>query len=586
MPTLVDFLMINNVQPIDDLFTYTENVIKGILEKGLITQVVIAQATLDFGDSSPIMVIEDNIFAIDYIYSKGEYNTHWQLVFEFGTFNSSKQLEITITSADYKIAIADNYLEQLKLAIKTAIKSDWERIVWLMDKDSEMLSIALYPSIYRTENLARQLINEIMTKEYGIEWWDIYVPIQIQKKHHARMSGYKSIVPGFVNVDERLMSIDIGDLNSIFTLKEKRWTPIFDGEISRFLNDHSEMNLNKLKEKLSRQMTTTKDLWIEQFSKYLSGDFIGYFKDFEQNRNHVVHNKLIDRSAYATISCSIETVEKELRAGLQKVSENVISSEQREAAAAQMEIERQEQEEALHDIMETEAGVEIRSEEEIIDLYDEHLYEFHSEFQTVLRFRNDIEIGDYQNIVSSDVNGILFEITYKINNKIATVSYSLESLIDSQGAESTVDVTIQVDEESYTKSIGYINGEASFNSYQGNYMPETQDEFCVSDLEELMEGINGFLETHFENKRESMDSEMFSIIKDGGNSPLADVPCCECGEDYICVDENYGTFGQCLNCGEINSIAMCERCSCYFEGESSNEEPVFCENCLDYFAEE
>lgn len=583
MALLVDFLMINSVNDLDDLFVYTENIIKGLLEKGLITQVIVAQSTLDFGDSSPIMAIDENIFAIDYIYSKGERDTHWQLAFEFGTFSSSKQLEITINSSDYEIKTDDNYLEQLKLAIKTAIKSDWGKIVWLMDKDSEMLSIALYPSIYRVENLARQLINEIMTKEYGIEWWDIYVPIQIQKKHRARMSGYKSIVPGFANVDERLMSIDIGDLITIFTLKEKKWVPAFDGEISRFLNDHSEMKLEKVREILAGQMETTRDLWTEQFSKYLSVDFIEYLKEFELNRNHVVHNKLIDRAAHTTISCSIQNVEEELKAGLQKLSETVISTEQREAIAEQMEMERHEQEAALHDIMESEAGVEIRSTEEIIDLYNEQLFEFYTEFQSNLRFRNDIEIGDYQNIVSSEDTGVLFEIEYKIEGETAEVNYTLESVIDSQGAESAVSISIKVGKESYSKSIRYINGEASFNSYQGNYMPETQDEFNMSDLEELMEGLVAFLDEHFENRRESIDSEMYSIIKDGGNSPVADIPCWECGEEYICVDENYGSYGQCLNCGVANDISVCERCGCYFEGEPTEGEPDFCENCLDYF---
>lgn len=60
-----------------------------------------------------------------------------------------------------------------------------------------------------------------MAKEYGIGWWDIYVPLQIRNKHRARIGGYKAIVPGFVNVDERLMSVDICDLISIFTLKPK-----------------------------------------------------------------------------------------------------------------------------------------------------------------------------------------------------------------------------------------------------------------------------------------------------------------------------------------------------------------------------
>lgn len=151
MTTLVDFLMINSIRSLGDLFAYTENIINELLKKGLMTQMIIAQATLDFGDCSPIVEITDTVFVTNYVYSKENHNTHWQLAFEYGTFTSSNQLQIKILSEDYTIKIEDNYLEQLKLAIKKIVKSDWKEIIWLVDKDSEKLSIALYPSIYRVE---------------------------------------------------------------------------------------------------------------------------------------------------------------------------------------------------------------------------------------------------------------------------------------------------------------------------------------------------------------------------------------------------------------------------------------------------
>ena len=87
MKTLVKFSTINNVQPLDNLFTYVENVVIELLENGLIKKVIIGQTTLDFGDSSPIDEIADNVFAVEFVYSKENINTHWQLVFEFGTFS-------------------------------------------------------------------------------------------------------------------------------------------------------------------------------------------------------------------------------------------------------------------------------------------------------------------------------------------------------------------------------------------------------------------------------------------------------------------------------------------------------------------
>jgi|GEM_PF-681578 len=583
MATLVNFLMINSTRSLGNLFEYTESIINELQVKGLISHAIVDTVTLEYGDG---IEVEDTVFITDFDYSKEKQKSHWQIEFEFGTFTSSSQLQIKLSSEDYELHIEDNYLEQLKLSIKNIIKSDWEKTVWLMDKDSELLSIALYPSIYRIENLARRLISEIMTKEYGIGWWDIYVPLSIRNKHKARLSGYKSIAPGFANVDERLMSVDIGDLNSIFTLKEKKWNPAFDTEISSFLSDQTDIKLGRIKNILSSQMVVTFDLWKTQFEKYLSEDFIENFKLFELNRNHVVHNKLIDRAAYNSIANSISAVERELIMALQTLEKVIISKEQRQVIEQQMEREQQDAAEALQEIMESETGVKIRNSNEIIDMYNECLYQFHSEFQESLRFRNDLEIGDYSDISFENSTGKLFEIRYKINNEIANVNYSIESIDESQGAESILEISIEADNKRSSHLVTYMNGEVSFNSYQGCYMPETQDGISATDLEELTDEFMEFLQAYFGNNRENIDSQMYSIIKDGGSSPVADIPCWECGEDYICVDENYGAFGQCLNCGEMNDICLCDRCGSYFEGEPNDDEPNFCENCLDYFEKE
>ena len=537
MVNMVNFLMINgNIQPVD-MFGYIENVVTELQKKGLITKIEYSPAQCDFGDDSCLIEVEDTFYVANFIYSKDDKENHWQIAFEYGTYNSCSQLQIKILSADYELNVADNYLEQLKFAIKLLVKPNWEKIIWLMDKDSEQLSIALYPRIYRVENLARQLISEIMTKEYGFEWWDTYVPLTIKNKHMGRLGGYKSITPGFANVDERLMSIDIGDLNSIITLKEKKWNPAFIPEISSFLNEQSDMKLERMKTLLSAQMIVSIDLWVEQFSKYLSEDFIKDFKTFELNRNHIVHNKLIDRSAYGSISNSISTVEAELIKALAKIEQVVVSKEQREAREQQRAIEQEEMEVALKDIMESEAGVKIRNSQEIIEVYEEQLFIFHSELQEYLRFRNDLEIGEYKSIEND--TGILFEIRYKVNDESAIVSYSIECMDDSQGSESVVAVNIMVGENVFSKDIAYTNGEISFNSHQSCYMPETQDSISMEDLSALKEGAVDFLNEQFENLREKVDSEMFSIIKDGGSSPLAEFSCWECGEEYICIDENY-----------------------------------------------
>lgn len=583
--TLVKFMLVNSSELEINTYDYTENIVSDLYKRGLITQYISDGSYTNCTDDPTITEIVESIYIAEFIYHKHEEKTHWQLIFEFGTFTSSCQLQIKIKSDDYIIDVDNAYLEQLKYSIKDIVKSDWEEIIWLMDKDSELLSITLYPTIYKTENMARQLINEVMTKEYGIGWWDTYVPLNIRNKHKARLSGYKSITPGFANVDERLMSIDIGDLNTIFTLKVNKWNPSYNNEINNVLNNQSDYKSEKIKKLLLEQMEVTIDFWEEQFSKYLSEDYIDNFKTFELNRNHVVHNKLIDRAAYSSILTSINKVEEELIGALQKVEEKVVSNEQKNAFEEQMYFEMIQYEAAMRDIVESEAGINIRDSGEIINFYDKFLYELYLEIRDYLRFRSDLKVGEYKSLLSKEKTGPLFDITYKITSEVARINYLIVHIDDSQGGESTIEIIIELNENSESYPINYINGKAIFDSYQGNYLPEVQDTISTEDFELFKNSFIKFINKYFKNMREQIDSQIYSIIKDGGNSPVLDIPCSECDKEYICVDESYGVIGQCLNCGEMNEICVCERCGCYFEDELYEYDDVIsiCDNCKDYY---
>lgn len=570
MNELVKFVLIDFEFP-ENKSEYVHLVINHLKEKLLISDIKKFESK----------EIEFGIISVYFEFDSGDVKQNWKLKFEFGTYNSSSQLQISILSDDYILKVEEQYLEKLKVEIKNKLKEKCKNIIWLMDKDSELLSIELFPIIYRNENLARQLINEIMNKVYGIKWWEYFVPKDIFGKHKARLAGYKSICPSFRDIDERLMSIDIGDLNTILTLKRYKWIPNLNVEIDKFLNGQIDCKIDKIKDIFMSQSEITIDLW-EEFRKYLPDDFIDTFNNFELNRNHIMHNKLIDREAYNVIFNSLAKVEKELKEAIIKVEETVISLEQHEIFERQLQ-EDQEQEEQeyldfLKNVMEEESGVSIRTSDEIIHIFNENIYEFYCELQEYFRFRSDIEFTTYEDILEGE-NGKLFEIIYKIDDSEIEVSYSIDMLDESDGAESNLTIFYKLNDDNYCKHLSYINGKAVFDDYQSCYVPETADEFSNYSLRELQDEMINFIDKYFINNRENVDSSMYSIIKDGGESPVANVPCFQCGEEYICIDESYGKYGQCLNCGEMHEIGICSRCGNYFECEDSDNYPIFCENC-------
>lgn len=119
--------------------------------------------------------------------------------------------------------------------IKSYIVRDWEKIVWLYDDDAYILSKDLYSRFYVTENSVRRFIHEFMFKTLGLEWWDIVSDQSIKDKYKSRFKGYKTVVPGFSNVDDHLLSIDVGDLLKILTMKRKTWNSTYDADIESLL---------------------------------------------------------------------------------------------------------------------------------------------------------------------------------------------------------------------------------------------------------------------------------------------------------------------------------------------------------------
>lgn len=97
-------------------------------------------------------------------------------------------------------------------------------------------------------------------------------------------------------------------------------------------------------------------------------------------------------------------------------------------------------------------------------------------------------------------------------------------------------------------------------------MPEVEDEFGEVHLENAISSILDFVNDNLENIRKKVDNAMYRIVKDGGCSPIADnIYCWNCGEEYICISEEYGEIAQCLNCGENTEIVKCKNCGRYVE---------------------
>ncbi|EFT98448.1 hypothetical protein S99_03254 [Enterococcus faecalis EnGen0089] len=510
-----------------------------------------------------------------------EDDTLWKVEFQFGTFENSLNLEVTISAGNYKLDEKNISLERLKSGIKDILYKDWEKVIWLMDKDSEILSTKLYPEIYITENLTRQFINELMIKKYGVDWWDKFVPQKITKKQKNRLTGYKSIVSKFKNVDEKLMSIDTRDLLYLISLKGSKWVPTYNTEINEFLNGTLELNNSRIKQILSEQNTNDYDLWSDLFSHYLPEDFEEKFKIFTDNRNHVMHNKLIDRDAFRIIWDSINEVNTGIKNALSKMNSEVISDEERIANIARVQQFNEEQVYNEQIIAEEEAGVSVRTDEDILSMFEEKITSYLDDFDDLLRFRDYLSMKVHSFELSQEPCNLI-TITRNYDQKDMQLLGVLESLSSNPGSSSIVTMYFKDYEEQF--KVEYINGAYEFNEEQSNYMPITMDQFILNE-EELTGSLLELIDAELENPFEQIKADVYSSKRDGGNDILLENEVCEyCGEsDSIYIGKTLTDDGKCLKCGKINDLTECPRCSRQFVGGTiyADGSESFCENCED-----
>ena len=573
MQTLVEFVAVAEEKVVDNFDNYMMEFQNFLVESGVIDAEDV--------DRQFYSLTEVPLYVIDF--HSEEYI--WKIGVEFSTYEKNYELMVSIQSENYIISTENEYLERLKRIVKNFIKTKHKKIFWLFDSESEFLATDLYPKVFTVENLARKFITLVMNRKFGVHWWKL-VSLKIQEKHKSRLGGYKAIIDNFKDVDERLMSIDTGDLLDIFSNKVMKWEASIENilELTQ-LNLHLE-NLTRI---LQRQQVVYSDWWQAIFSPFLPDNFLKDFRKFELNRNHIAHNKLIDKSAYNSILHSIDVVQKALLCGIQKMSSELKSEEVRKEEAFEYELLQEELiSERILELMESESGVITRNSNQILALFNDELSRLYDSIEESFRFSEYLNFSDYTELENCNSNSVVFEIQNKIDDYVISFEANTD-INDYEGSQSFLYLDYKKDGSPNLEEIGSVSynyGEVEFNEFQGNYMPIQMDGISEHEMSRLGEKIVDIINSEFTDYKEIAESSKYSIIKDGGSDPILDLPCQECGEEWICVNETITDLGRCLNCGEINEVTECERCGRNDLGSPSEDIPFLCEDCWNYYEEE
>ena len=449
---------------------------------------------------------------------KVSYNdVEYTVIFQMDTYEWNRQFTVKIGYSQIRVGIPvpqmrekiagyDHFLEKLKINIKNALIRDWYKCVWIKDNQSLELSGEVYSDIYMAENELRAFISRIMIEHFGIDWHDRPEFYKLKASIKKDAANIKRNVPNFNNIDVNLYTVTLEKLMD--TVKADIYSEVMqqDGpEMQKHIKEiiFATTHLDKMEaalEFLKNRYVKKYNIW-ERFFNPLIADparWAELLTSFIANRNHVAHNKLLDYMSKETMLSDTREFRRFIREAVIKFDEENCSEEVEETLQAIAD-QREYEQEARMEIIESESGVKIRDKKEILKLFQDTVDEIYTDAVNKVYFDEGIEVLEECKLQDSVDEQLLFSITGRSSKKLEI--YGVIDIDDSEGTASAMQIRVySADENIVNGDIGYMNGEAEYSPEQTSHMPVVMDSYDDSNAEIIKNAVDEFLEREREDE--------------------------------------------------------------------------------------
>ena len=483
----------------------------------------------------------------------------------------------------------DIFLEQLKIAVKDALKKDWAVCSWITDEQSEQLCSHLYPNIFKVENEIRAFANKILVHHLGKDWIKQFGMEKYEKSHKALSVDFKRNVPCFADIDDTFISMTMETMKEVM-LEAK----IYEKDVALEATDMADIHrkiadgaANSVLELIRSRRKVKIDIWQDVFKQYFSDgeDAKRSITDFIKNRNHVAHNKLLNWSGYQKMKQNIEELDLIIKGANFKFetsspSEELymtwnIGEDEADTEAAQRDWERN----YLRLRIYGETGIDIRDDQGIYELFLQTLEELYNEFYDIYYFNPQFEMSEKFNIVMAEGEQKLFSIKSNACGKAVLDVVADMSFDDEMDGDSSLYLScVQDGVELFSVVLQYHNGSGAEDNFEGKIVLNSESDYDTADLDDFKEELKEYIDENLNPmiaKKEALENE---VTTSGDPNPVADIPCAECGEYGISIMEDFYPVGHCCYCGEENYIRRCDRCGRWYEDGDGNDS--ICGDCL------
>lgn len=498
----------------DDIFEADVEQVEDIAD--VYCQGIMARIETLFGSDCKVKYIgcTDRIgnfeFKVSYI------DVEYTVIFQMDTYEWNRQFTIKIGYSQIRVGIPvpqmrekiagyDHFLEKLKISIKNSLIRDWYKCVWIKDNQSLELSRDVYSDIYMAENELRAFVSRIMIEHFGIDWHDRPEFYKLKASIEENAVIIKRNVPNFNNIDVNLYTVTL----------EKLMDTVMSDVYSDAMQDSSEMQklikerifattqLDKMKSALDflkNRYVKKYNIW-EKFFKPLIADPVKWeelLTSFIANRNHVAHNKLLDYMSKETMLSDTREFRRFIREAVIKFDEENCSEEVEETLQAIAD-QREYEQEARMEIVESESGVKIRNKTKILKLFQDTIDEIYTDAVNKVYFDEGIEVLGECKLQDTVDQQLLFSITGRSGKALEI--YGVIDIDDSEGTASVMQIRVyNADENIVNGDIEYVNGEAEYNIEQTSHMPVVMDSYDDSNAEIIKNAVDEFLEREREDE--------------------------------------------------------------------------------------
>ena len=498
----------------DDIFEADVEQVEDIAD--VYCQGIMARIETLFGSDCKVKYIgcTDRIgnfeFKVSYI------DVEYTVIFQMDTYEWNRQFTIKIGYSQIRVGIPvpqmsekiagyDHFLEKLKISIKNSLIRDWYKCVWIKDNQSLELSRDVYSDIYMAENELRAFVSRIMIEHFGIDWHDRPEFYKLKASIEENAVIIKRNVPNFNNIDVNLYTVTLEKLMDTVMLDVYSDAMQDSPEMQKLIKERifATTQLDKMKSALDflkNRYVKKYNIW-EKFFKPLIADPVKWeelLTSFIANRNHVAHNKLLDYMSKETMLSDTREFRRFIREAVIKFDEENCSEEVEETLQAIAD-QREYEQEARMEIIESESGVKIRSRKEILKLFQDTIDEIYTDAVNKVYFDEGIEVLGECKLQDMVDEQLLFSVTVRSGKELEI--YGVIDIDDSEGTASVMQIRVyNADENIVNGDIEYVNGEAEYNIEQTSHMPVVMDSYDDGNAEIIKNAVDEFLEREREDE--------------------------------------------------------------------------------------